>query len=78
MDNFRRMGVNIEERPDGFFVPGKQRFHGAACDSFGDHRIAMACAVAALRADGPVTIDRAEAASVSFPEFWELLEKVTS
>lgn len=71
-DNFRRLGVGIEERSDGFRVPGKQSFRSAVCDSFGDHRIAMACAVAGLRADGPVTIENAEAASVSFPEFWDL------
>jgi 3-phosphoshikimate 1-carboxyvinyltransferase len=71
--NFRRMGVEIETAPDGFHVPGKQQFHAATVDSYGDHRIAMACAVAALRADGPVTIADAGAASVSFPEFWRTL-----
>ena len=46
--NFERMGVSIEVRPDGFHIPGKQKFHGGEVDSFGDHRIAMAFAVAAL------------------------------
>jgi 3-phosphoshikimate 1-carboxyvinyltransferase len=75
-ENFGRMGVAIEVKPDGFIVPGKQRFHAAELDSFGDHRIAMACAVAALAADGPCTIDNAEAASVSFPEFYETLRRI--
>ena len=72
--NFRRMGVEIETAPDGFQIPGKQTFRAATVDSYGDHRIAMACAVAALRADGPVTIEDAGAASVSFPEFWRTLK----
>ncbi len=76
-ENFKRMGVTIEVTADGMIVPGRQRFRAAAFDSFGDHRIAMAFAIAALRGDGESTIDRAEAASVSFPEFWNLLERVT-
>jgi 3-phosphoshikimate 1-carboxyvinyltransferase len=54
-------------------VPGKQTFRAASFDSFGDHRIAMAFGVAALRGDGESTIDNADAASVSFPEFWKIL-----
>ena len=75
-DNFKRMGIEIEVTPDGMRVPGKQKFRAAAFDSFGDHRIAMAFAVAALRGDGDSTIDNADAASVSFPEFWGILDKV--
>ncbi len=75
-ENFRRMGVEVEELPDGLVVPGKQRFRAAELDSFGDHRIAMAFAVAALRADGESVIRNAEAASVSFPAFWETLGQV--
>ena len=75
-ENFRRMGVKVEELPDGLVVPGRQRFRAAEVDSFGDHRIAMAFAVAALRADGESVIRNAEAASVSFPEFWETLGQV--
>ena len=48
-ENFKRMGIEIEVTPDGMRVPGKQKFRAAAFDSFGDHRIAMAFAVAALR-----------------------------
>jgi 3-phosphoshikimate 1-carboxyvinyltransferase len=72
--NLRRMGVSADEAPDGFTVPGRQQFRGATVDSFGDHRIAMAFAVAALRAEGETVIENAEAASVSFPSFYELLE----
>ncbi len=75
-ENFRRMGVEVRVTADGFEVPGKQQFHAAELDSFGDHRIAMAFSVAALAADGPCTIDRAEAASVSFPEFYDRLRKI--
>jgi 3-phosphoshikimate 1-carboxyvinyltransferase len=59
-------------------ITGGQKFGAAKFDSFGDHRIAMAFAVAALRADGPCEIEGAEAASVSFPEFYDLLASVTS
>jgi 3-phosphoshikimate 1-carboxyvinyltransferase len=75
-ENLRRMGVEVEEAPDGMVVPGRQRFKAAELDSFGDHRIAMAFAVAALAADGVSVIRNAEAASVSFPEFWETLGRV--
>lgn len=75
-DNFKRMGIEIEVTPDGMRIPGKQKFRAADFDSFGDHRIAMAFAVAALAADGPSTIENAEAASVSFPEFWNILASV--
>ncbi len=76
--NLRRMGVEIETSPDGFHVPGKQQFHAAEIDSCGDHRIAMAFAVAALAADGPSEIDGAESAGVSFPEFFSTLRGIAS
>jgi len=76
--NLRRMGVQIESSPDGFHVPGKQQFHAAEIDSCGDHRIAMAFAVAALAADGPSEIDGAESAGVSFPEFFSTLRGIAS
>jgi len=72
-ENLRRMGVAVETTGDGFRVPGRQKFHAATLDSFGDHRIAMAFAVAALAADGECIIDGAEAASVSFPGFYDTL-----
>ena len=76
-ENLHRMGVEAEELPDGLAIPGRQHFHAAELDSFGDHRIAMAFAIAALCADGESLIHGAEAASVSFPEFFETLRSLT-
>jgi 3-phosphoshikimate 1-carboxyvinyltransferase len=73
-ENLGRMGVTVEVFADGLRVPGRQRFRAAELDSFGDHRIAMAFAVAALAAGGESVISGAEAASVSFPEFFGLVE----
>jgi 3-phosphoshikimate 1-carboxyvinyltransferase len=78
VDNLRRMGVEAEELADGMVIPGRQKFHAATLDSSGDHRIAMAFAVAALRGDGESVIQGADAASVSFPEFWDTLSRCTS
>ncbi|HYW37197.1 MAG TPA: 3-phosphoshikimate 1-carboxyvinyltransferase [Terriglobales bacterium] len=74
--NLRKMGAEVEERPDGMRIPGGQRLHGAELDSFGDHRIAMAFAVAALRAQGETSIHGAGAAGVSYPTFFEDLRKI--
>jgi 3-phosphoshikimate 1-carboxyvinyltransferase len=74
--NLRAMGAEVEEFPDGMRIPGGQTLHGAKVESFDDHRIAMAFAVAALRAQGETTIQGAEAVAVSFPEFFEALGKV--
>jgi len=76
--NLRKMGAEIEERPDGMRISGGQSLHGAELDSFGDHRIAMAFAVAALRAEGETKIVGADAAGVSYPAFFEELAGVTS
>ena len=78
VENFRRMGIAVEARPDGMVVPGRQRFRAAAFDSFGDHRIAMAFAVAALRGDGESVIENGDSASVSFPQFFSILRQVTA
>ncbi|MGB7584816.1 MAG: 3-phosphoshikimate 1-carboxyvinyltransferase [Terriglobales bacterium] len=74
--NLRAMGAEVDEREDGLIIPGKQRLHGAEIDSFGDHRIAMAFAVGALRAEGQTTIKGSDAAIISFPEFFETLASV--
>ncbi len=74
--NLRAMGAECEEREDGLHVPGNQKLHGAEIDSGGDHRIAMAFAVAALRAEGETVIHGAESAKISFPEFFTMLESV--
>ena len=75
-DNLRRMGAEVEESEDGLRIAGGSRFRAAELDSFGDHRIAMAFAVAALAADGPCVVHNAEVASVSFPEFYDTLAGV--
>ncbi len=74
--NLRLMGAQVEEREDGLRIPGGQTLHGSELDSFGDHRIAMAFAVAGLRADGETVIRGAEAAAISYPEFFRALEEM--
>lgn len=76
--NLRLMGAEVEEFDDGLRVPGGQKLHGTSLDSFGDHRIAMAFAVAALRANGETEIRGADAAVISFPEFFETLESLVT
>jgi 3-phosphoshikimate 1-carboxyvinyltransferase len=76
VENLRAMGARVEEYDDGLFVEGRTRLRGARVRSFGDHRIAMAFAVAALLAEGETEIEDAECAAVSFPEFFDLLESV--
>jgi 3-phosphoshikimate 1-carboxyvinyltransferase len=75
--NLRAMGAQLEEREDGLKIPGGQSLHGAEIDSFGDHRIAMAFAVAALRAEGETMIHRADAAVISCPGFFTALEALS-
>ncbi len=74
--NLRAMGAEVEEFPDGMKIPGGQKLHGAVLESDDDHRIAMAFAIAALRAEGETTIRNAESVKVSFPEFFQALDKV--
>jgi 3-phosphoshikimate 1-carboxyvinyltransferase len=74
--NLRAMGAEVEEFEDGLDVPGGQTLHGATIDSGGDHRIAMAFSVAALRAEGETVIQGAESAAISFPEFFDLLDNI--
>jgi 3-phosphoshikimate 1-carboxyvinyltransferase len=72
VENLRRMNAAVEEFPDGFRVE-KSDLKGATVDSFGDHRIAMAFAIAALFASGETKISGAASAGVSFPEFFQTL-----
>lgn len=71
-----RLGAVITERSDGLEITGGKTLHGAEVDSFTDHRIAMSLAIAALAARSITTIHRADAASVSYPEFVPTLQKV--
>ena len=74
--NLRAMGAEVTEFEDGLEVPGGQSLHGATIDSGSDHRIAMAFSVAALRATGETLIQGADSASISFPEFFDLLDQI--
>ena len=71
--NLKAMGAEVTEYPDGLDIPGGQHLHGATIDSGGDHRIAMAFSVATLRASSESEIQGAEAAAISFPEFFNFL-----
>jgi 3-phosphoshikimate 1-carboxyvinyltransferase len=74
--NLRAMGAEVVEHEDGMEIPGGQRLHGGIIDSGLDHRIAMAFSIAALRAEGETQIHGAEAASISFPEFFTWLDEL--
>ena len=74
--NLRRMGGTVHIAQNRLEIPGKQKLHGAAIDSLGDHRIAMAFSIAALAATGETEIQNAGAASVSFPEFYVKLRQI--
>jgi len=77
-ENLRRMGAQVEELPDGLRVAGRSagRLHGAEIEPYGDHRMAMAFAIAALGAEGETVIRDAECAAVSYPEFFTTLERL--
>jgi 3-phosphoshikimate 1-carboxyvinyltransferase len=70
----RKMGAQLDERPDGFVVHGPTRLRAARVDSHGDHRLAMMLAVAGLIADGETIIDGSEAINKSFPDFEKTLK----
>ena len=74
--NLRAIGAEVTEHEDGMDIPGGQRLRGGVVDSGLDHRIAMAFSIAALRAEGETEIHGAEAASISFPEFFTYLDEL--
>jgi len=78
VENLQKMGATVEERPDGLKVEGRLagKLRGAEIEPHGDHRIAMAFAIAGLAAEGPTTIRDAECAGVSFPSFYDDLNRV--
>jgi 3-phosphoshikimate 1-carboxyvinyltransferase len=76
-EGLRRMGARVEERPDGISIDGPTTLHGATVASQGDHRIAMALAIAGLVADGPTTIEDADCVAVSYPEFFAHVRRIT-
>ncbi len=71
------LGARIQERPDGWRIEGGGGLRGGAADSVGDHRLAMAFAVAALAADGPTRISGEESVAISYPRFWRDLQSLT-
>jgi 3-phosphoshikimate 1-carboxyvinyltransferase len=71
-----RLGVAIEERPDGFVIEGGRPLRGASVTGDGDHRLAMALAVAGLLADGETMVEDGEAVAVSYPGFWRDLDRL--
>jgi len=75
--NLRAMGAQVTEHEDGLDVPGNQTLHGGDIEAGDDHRIAMAFSIAALRATGESAIHGAEAAQISFPEFYTLLDSLS-
>lgn len=76
-ENLRRMGAKVEEWPDGLWVAGHQTLHGAEVNSHGDHRIAMAFAVAGLVAQGMTLIRPSDCVDISFPGFFDVLSAVS-
>jgi 3-phosphoshikimate 1-carboxyvinyltransferase len=72
----RAMGARVEELPDGFVIDGTGRLRGARVESHGDHRLAMAFAVAGLLAEGETEIDDAECVGVSYPGFWDDIDRL--
>ena len=72
----RAMGAVVEETADGLVIEGPQKLQGAQLDSETDHRVAMSLALAALNAQGPSQIQGADAAGVSYPGFWQQLERL--
>ncbi len=76
-ENLRRMDADVEEFEDGLRV-GPSKLKGAVIDTYHDHRIAMAFAIAGLFAEGETEIRGAECAAVSFPEFFDVLSSVSN
>lgn len=74
----RKLGAEVEELPDGLVVEGRGALRGAVVDSSGDHRLAMALAIAGLVAEGETRVAGAEAVDVSYPAFWHDLETVAA
>jgi 3-phosphoshikimate 1-carboxyvinyltransferase len=73
---FRALGGDVEEFGDGFHIRGSRRLKGGQADAVGDHRLAMAFAIAALGAEGPSTIVGADSVGISYPEFFATLGRL--
>ena len=75
--NLRSLGVQVTECDDGMDITGSERLVGGQVDSYGDHRIAMSLSVAALVSCGGITVKDTDCVATSFPDFFQLLEKVS-
>ena len=75
-EGLRRLGVEVEEREDGMTIQGSRVLSSAKVRSFGDHRVAMSLAIAGLLTKGGVEIDDADCVDISFPNFFDLLDKI--
>lgn len=75
-EELSKMGANVTETDDGMIIEGGQKLKGAVTESHLDHRVAMSIAVAALMAEGETTINNADCVSISFPNFYDLLENL--
>ena len=76
-NNLKKMGGNVEELEDGFIIQGPTQLKGAEIETFHDHRIAMAFTTAGLITDGDIILDYPECACISYPEFYDELERLT-
>jgi 3-phosphoshikimate 1-carboxyvinyltransferase len=75
-EGLRNLGVRVDEREDGMTIFGGRRLRGGSVRSFADHRVAMSFAIAAFSSSGPVEIDDVACADISFPGFFDLMEKM--
>lgn len=75
---FRALGIDADEYTDGFAVRGTGSARGGAADAQGDHRMAMAFAIAALAGRGPSRVDGADAVDISYPSFWDTLRRLVA
>ncbi|MGH9453271.1 MAG: 3-phosphoshikimate 1-carboxyvinyltransferase [Terriglobia bacterium] len=76
-ENLRRMGAEVKEFPDGLYVAGGQKLHGAEIETYSDHRIAMAFAVAGLFAEGATVIHDSACVGISFPNFFDEMKRIS-
>ncbi len=77
VENLQKLGIEVEELPDGMVIKGKQEIKGGIIDSFKDHRIAMGFSILALISKDGITIKDADCVFISYPDFYKHLEKVS-
>lgn len=75
-DELTKLGAKIEENPDGMVITGVDKLNGGVVDSHNDHRVAMAIAMASLKATGDIKILNSACVSKSYPNFWEIFESI--